>query len=243
MGVSTSISRFANYYKRNGLGATLRRISLAAQRAFFSSRMVLFYCDLAEQRSANSELPSSVKVVRVRKRADLSQADFEQMVTFWNPKLAQRNMMERFALGASLWLIKYNDSLAGYGWTLQGRTVEPHYFPLTKSDVQFLDFHVFPKYRGRALDWCLMTYILHQVAVDGCSRAFGEAAEWNKASLASFGMTPFRRLSSGRKFTILGHTIICWATHPAAEPEHLFQKAPLAMTGRKEATSITDPQR
>ena len=241
MGVSTSISRFANYYKRNGLGATVRRISLAAKRAFFSSRMVLFYCDLAEQRSANPELPSSVKVERVRNRADLSQADFEQMVSFWNPKLAQRNMMERFALGASLWLIKYNDRLAGYGWTLQGRTVEPHYFPLTKRDVQFLDFHVFPKYRGRALDWYLMTYILYQVTVDGCSRAFGEAAEWNQASVASFAMTSFRRLGVAEKRAVFGRVIVWWARNQGVEEKHEFKKASPLVRG-SQTSSVPDLQ-
>ena len=73
------------------------------------------------------------------------------MTSFWNPKLAHRNIKERFDKGASLWLIKFEDRLAGYGWTLQGRTIEPHYFPLGQDDVHLFDFHVFPKYRGRGL--------------------------------------------------------------------------------------------
>ncbi len=31
----------------------------------------------------------------------------------------------------------------------------------------FFDFHVFPKYRGRAMDWFLMTHILHSLAAEG----------------------------------------------------------------------------
>lgn len=217
MGVSSSISRFADFYKRNGLQATIHRIGIAAKRTLFLNRMVLFYCDLAEQHSAEPELPNSLKVERLKSRSDLSAPDFEQMVSFWNPKLAGRNMLQRFALGASLWLIKYEDRLAGYGWTLQGHTVEPHYFPLGERDVQFLDFHVFPKYRGRAIDWFLMTHSLHALAAEGCARAFGEAAEWNQASMASFAMTPFRRLGWARKFTILGHTIVCWTSGHTGE--------------------------
>jgi GNAT superfamily N-acetyltransferase len=76
--------------------------------------------------------------------------------------------------------------------------------------VQFLDFHVFPKYRGRAIASFLITQILHRLAAEGLARAFGEAAEWNQASLASFKMSPFRRLGSARKLTILGRTIVCW---------------------------------
>lgn len=225
MGVSSSISRFADFYKRNGLGATFRRLNLAVKRTLFSSRKVLFYCDLTERRSTEAELPSSARVERVRNRPDLSRADFEQMVSFWNPTLAEGNMIERFALGASLWLIKYEGRLAGYGWTLQGCTVEPHYFPLGARDVQFLDFHVFPKYRGRALDWLLMTYILHELAVDGCVRAFGEAAEWNQASVASFVMTSFQRLGLAKKLTVCGRTIVWWTPDQGVEQRHESKSA------------------
>ena len=146
---------------------------------------------------------------------------------------------ERFELGASLWLIKVEDNLAGYGWTLQGRTVEPHYFPLAADDVQFLDFHVFPKYRGRALDWFLMTHILHRLAAEGRARAFGEAAEWNQASLSSFAMTPFRRLGWARKFTILRHTIVCWDQKQPVEYKREFEKQSIAAGSRK-GSSIPD---
>ena len=124
--------------------------------------------------------------------------------------------------------------MAGYGWTLQGRTVEPHYFPLAEDDVQFLDFHVFPKFRGRALDWFLMTHILYQLAAEGRARAFGEAAEWNQASLSSFAMTPFRRLGWGKKFTLWGRTLVWWDWSKTAEPEKGKVNQPsLAASARK----------
>jgi ribosomal protein S18 acetylase RimI-like enzyme len=210
MAVSTAISRFTNYYRRHGLGATVRRTGVAVERALFSSWSVLFYCDLATQTSPPRDLPTFLKVERKKGFAELNPQDLEAMASVWNPRLVQKNMNERFDLGASLWLIKSYDRLAGYGWTLQGRTVEPHYFPLGPDDVQFLDFHVFPKYRGRAMDWFLMTQILHRLATEGLARAFGEAGGWNQASLASFKMTPFRLLGVAKKRTIFGRTIVCW---------------------------------
>ena len=211
MSISSSISRLTDFLKRNGLWATVRRVGLAARRALFSNRMVLFYCDLSMLGSPTADMPSSLKVERHTNQTDLNPQDLQEITSFWNPDLARRNVKQRFELGASLWLIKVEGHLAGYGWTLQGRTVEPHYFPLSPDDVQFLDFHVFPKYRGRALDWFLMTHILHTLAAEGRARAFGEAAEWNKASLSSFAMTPFRRLGHARKFTVLGHTMVFWS--------------------------------
>jgi len=211
MGISTSISRLGAYCTRYGFAATIRRAALAMRRALLSNRSVLFYCDLSRQTSPPVDFPKSLRVERRSSYADLNPEDLDQIINVWNPKLAGRNMKERFDRGASLWLIKFDDRLAGYGWTLQGRTIEPHYFPLGPDDVQFLDFHVFPKYRGRAIDWFLMTQILSSLAADGLARAFGEAAEWNRASLASFQMTPFRRLGKARKLTVFGRTIVCWA--------------------------------
>ena len=176
---------------------------------------------------------------RHKNQTDLSPQDLQEITSFWNPELARRKIKERFELGASLWLIKFEDNLAGYGWTLQGRTVEPHYFPLGADDVQFLDFHVFPKYRGRALDWFLMTHILHRLAAEGRARAFGEAAEWNQASLASFAMTPFRRLGWARKYTVLRRTIVCWGQDQPVEYKREFKKQSIAATGRK-GSSIPD---
>jgi hypothetical protein len=85
------------------------------------------------------------------------------------------------------------------------------------------------------MDWFLMTHILHRLAADGGARAFGEAAEWNKASLSSFAMTPFRRLGWARKFTILRRTIVCWDQNQAAEHKRELKKQSVAATDRKGA--------
>lgn len=189
---------------------------MATRRALFSSRAVVFYCDLSMQTSPPTELPKSLRVERKRRQVDLDQQDLNQIINMWNPKLAQRRMSERFAQGASLWLIKFDERLAGCGWTLQGRAIAPYYFPLTENDVQFFDFHVFPKYRGRAIDWFLMTHILQQLALEGAARAFAEAAEWNQASLSSIQMTSFRLLGRVRAQTILGQPIVRWDASDAA---------------------------
>ena len=211
MAIPTSISRLAAYYTRHGVAATIRRGVLAMTRGLLSNRMVLLYCDLAKQTASPADLPSPVRVELKRRFAELSPPDLEQMTTFWHPKQAYRNVKERFDKGALLWFIKCEDRLAAYGWTLQGRTIEPHYFPLGKGDVHLFDFHVFPEYRGKGLNPFLVTHILRNLAAYGAGRAFIEAAEWNKAQLSSLSRTPFRRLGLARKLTIFRHTIVCWA--------------------------------
>ncbi len=211
MGISTALSRFSAYYTRHGFVGTIRRAALAARRALFSNRMVLFYCDMAKQTTAPANIPNSLKVERLRCYAELNPQDLNDILNFWNPKLAQRNMKERFGNGASLWLIKSEGKLAGYGWTLRGRTIEPHYFPPGQDDVHLFDFHVFPQYRRRGMNPFLVTHILRSLVSEGAVRALIEAAEWNQAQLSSLSRTPFRRLGRARKLTMLGRTIVCWA--------------------------------
>jgi ribosomal protein S18 acetylase RimI-like enzyme len=211
MAISTAVSRIADFCGRHGFIATLRRAGVGVKRALFSSRSILFYCELPTLTAPPPDLPGGVEVERKKSTAELSPENFEAITSFWSPKLAQRNMKERFAKGASLWLIKSNSRLAGYGWTLAGRTVEPHYFPLGTGDVHLFDFHVFPQYRGQGMNPLLVCHILSRVACEAASRAFIEAAEWNQPQLSSLSKTPFRCLGQARKLTICGHTVVFWA--------------------------------
>jgi len=213
MGIANSISRLTDYYKRHGFGATIRRAGLAVKRGLFSSRMVVFYCDLGKLTAAPVNIPSSLRVERLRSYNELSQQDLQEMTSFWNPQQAHQNIQERFEKGSSLWLIKSGDKLAGYGWTLQGRTIGSYYFLLGEDDVQLFDFYVFPKFRGRAMHWLLTAYILQTLAAEGRARAFADTGEWNEAQLSSFKMTPFRRLGMVRSFEIFGCKWVNWV-HP-----------------------------
>ncbi len=239
MSLTESISRLTDYLRRNGIRATVRRSELALRRTLFSGRMVIFYRDLSLHSTTAPDIPASLSVQRVQAEAEMSPQDHLEINSVWNPKLAEQIMKLRFKLGASLWLIRSEGVLAGYGWTLPGRTVEPHYFPLGKDDVQLLDFHVFPKFRGRALDWVLMTYLLHALASEGKTRAYGEAAEWNKASIASFGMNRFRRLGSARKITLYGRTIVWWT---AEATSNQIQERGNKLAKARPSTTVTRQQ-
>jgi ribosomal protein S18 acetylase RimI-like enzyme len=235
MSISSSVSRFTVYFKRRGFRATVRRVGLAARRSLFSSRMVLFYCDLPTISLPTADLPSSLKVERHTNRNDLSPQDLQEITSFWNPQQARRNIKERFELGASLWMVKLEDKLAGYGWTLRGRTVESHYFRLGQDDVHLFDFHVFPQYRGRGVNPLLVSYILRSLAAECQGRAFIEAAEWNQAQLASLRRTPFHRLGSARKFTLFRQTMVWWDENKTVEQERGVKKQSIAATGREGA--------
>jgi RimJ/RimL family protein N-acetyltransferase len=209
---SDSTSSFVNYYKRHGFAATSRRTVLYLQRLFLFPRMVLFYCDLTSPSfiTATKNELSDVSVERKTRENDIDPQDLQRIVNFWNPKVFRRHLPERFQRGASLWLIRSAGQLAGYGWTLKGGTIEPHYFMLGSNDVHFFDFLVFPEYRGRKLNPALVGEILRQMAAENRSRAYIECAEWNQPQLNSLKKTGFQLLGVARKKHLLGQTFVRW---------------------------------
>lgn len=217
MAIPDSMSRLAVFYKRHGFRATIRRAVLALKRALFSSRMAVFYCDLDKQSAAPVNMPSSLKIERLGSYAELDPRDLQEMISFWNPRQAHRDIRERFGKAASLWLIKSADQLAGYSWTIRGRAVATYYFPLAQDDVQLFDFYVFPKFRGRAILWFLIADILQNLKAEGATRVFGDVAEWNQPSLSFYKMTPFRLLGMARSFSIFGRNYVSWSKNEAAE--------------------------
>jgi ribosomal protein S18 acetylase RimI-like enzyme len=221
MAISKSISRVTAYCARYGFGATIRRASVAVKRALLSNCMVVFYCDLAKQTTAPVNVLSYLKVERLKSYAELNPRDLQEMTSFWYPKQAHRNIQERFKQRASLWLIRSGGRLAGYGWTLQGSTIEPHYFPLTQDDVHLFDFHVFPQYRGQGMNPLLVNQILRSLAGECVGRAFIEAAEWNEAQLSSLRKTPFRCMGWARKSAVFHRTIVCWVPNKTLQQVHM----------------------
>ena len=228
MGISTLISRMAVYHKRNGSGATTRRVGLAMSR-LFSHSMILFYCNLSGRNSEQTPLPDFLTVERKRNENEVSPLDLEEIIKSWNSGIAHRSIKERFGQGASLWMIKSESKLAGYGWTLRGHTIERHYYPLGPDDVHLFDFYVFPGYRGRGLNPLLVTEILRTLSAERTERAFIEAAEWNHAQLASLRKTSFHRLGRASKFTILRRTIVFWDD---SQVDSELNDVPIAAAGK-----------
>lgn len=208
-------SRVTTYYKRHGLRATAQRAGIALRRVLFSNRQIVFYCDLANHTTPPEDLPSFLRIERKRSYAELDPRELHEITDFWNSELARQRIEERFSRGASLWLIRSELSLAGYVWTLQGGTISPYYFPLGDKDAQFFDLFLFPRFRGRGIDWILFNHVLHALAAEGGARAFAETGEWNRASVSSHRMARFHRLGHVRKITIFGCTMIWWDKNKA----------------------------
>src|ERR1035441_2794761 len=207
-----ALARASQYVRRHGFRAACARLQLSVSRGFFRSRFDLFYYDLRRGDLREPELPPGSIVERRTAEADLHPAERQTILYAWNPRLVTKQLKERFGRGASLWLFKLEDSVACYGWSIVGRTVEPHFFPLASNDLHLFDFFVFPQHRGRRINPSLVNHILAQLASETDGRAFIEAAEWNHPQLSSLRRTPFLLLGRASKRCLFGRTIVTWSS-------------------------------
>lgn len=180
--------------------------------------MVLFCCDLGFWKTSDLPDRHPLTVERNAVAQTVAARDLLQIVNFWNPKIMQRLISERFERGATLWLAKSGNHLAGYGWTLNGSTIEPYFFPLGTDDVHLFDFFVFPEFRGQRINRSLVLRILEVLAAQKKSRAYIEVAEWNKPQLNSLSRMPFQKLGRARKFRMFGRTFTMWSEGSPAGP-------------------------
>ena len=234
-----SLSRATEYLKRHGLAATLRRAGVSAKHALVDRRMAVYCFDFGKQTLRDLKVSSSFTVHRIRNEMELSQQDLEILIGHWNPKLARRSISERFAKGASLWVVRSENQLAGYCWTMTGKPIAPYYFPLAADDVQLFDVFVLPKSRGGAVAWYLIMSVLHALKADGAARVYADMGEWNRGSLALYDkLTPFRPLGIAQSFTLFGHKFITWDESPATQaPQDATQwnQRPLAKAKSQES--------
>jgi len=206
-----SLRRFVSYLSRHGLRATESRMALSWRRFRGGNRFAIYSCNVQEAPPVEDRSLKGGRVERRNTQAELPPDELSLLISHWVPAIARQQVAGRFERGASLWEFKIGEKLAGYGWSLAGGSMEPHFFPLQPDDVHLFDFYVFPEFRGRGINPLLVNYILSRLRMEKKNRAFIEAAEWNAPQLSSLGRTPFRRVGMASKHQRLGKTRVVWS--------------------------------
>jgi GNAT superfamily N-acetyltransferase len=194
------LQRLCQYYRQHGFADTARRIGTALRRLSYAGKNVVFVCELPVEKN-----PTNLSDGVLERKSNLNQltaADMERIVSPADSDASRQRMSERFEARAELWLVRCSGVVAVFGWTIAGKTMEPHFVQLTAKDVHLFDFFVFPEFRGRGLNPALVEQILHALSRENLRRAFIEAAAWNAPQLASLKKTSFRRLGAARQFRV-----------------------------------------
>ena len=203
------LQRLCQYYRQHGFASTARRFGTALRRMSYAGKNVVFVCELPV--AQNPVRFSDGVLERKSSLAALTAEEVERIVSPADSAAGRRRMNERFAARAELWLVRCQGIITAFGWTIKGRTMEPHFVPLAADDVHLFDFFVFPEFRGRGLNPALVGQILQALSRENLKRAYIEAAAWNEPQLASLKKTPFRRLGAARKFQLGKTTKVFWS--------------------------------
>src|SRR5438128_2713080 len=99
MSAPAIIQRLATYCRKNGLRATVGRVSLGLKRASLASRMVLFYCDLDFTTALKTVQVAKLTVERKEAEKGVDPGDLSQIMNFWNPEILRKRIPERFQKG------------------------------------------------------------------------------------------------------------------------------------------------
>ena len=201
-----SLKRIVFFFRKNGLATTGFRLWTAINRFRYLGRMFLYSCRLPVPGPFTDE---GVAVERVVEGA-IPEEDRSRLLDSPFPADRARQIEARFAAGSILWLARVDGILAGYGWTLQGNTVEPYFFPLQKEDIHFYDFFVYPEFRGRGINVVLVNQILYALDKLSMRRALIECAAWNDSQIRSLGKTRFRLHAIASKWILGGRTLVLW---------------------------------
>ena len=169
-------------------------------------RMILFSCRLPVEQSNRTR---NVCIERVG-GTTISKEDCDRIVDVVNPSIRTRELANRFAAGSELWLAKVDGKLAGFGWTINAKTIEPYFFPLQRDDVHLFDFYVFPEFRGRGINAAIIMDILHKLGTEKVCRAHIESAAWNNAQLCSLKKTAFCQYAVATKVRLFGRSLVLW---------------------------------
>lgn len=211
MHISNCLTRFMNYYQQRGFFKTLRRLFEEPTRAIFKNQMILVYADLNRLDDSVLALPENIIIESKSTYDEAVQPDMKRMVNYWLRDNEMDKIKKRFEKGATLWIIKLNNDVAGYVWSIRGRMAAAFPLPVTPHDAVVFNSETFEEYRGHGLYALLMNYILGHLKLQGSTRVYGFLHAWNTAVICGIKKTYFHEFSEVRRFYFAGRNITIWS--------------------------------
>ena len=188
-------------------------IIITGYHRIIPQRQVIWCTDLTKIDSEEFSLPDNVVIQGFYSIDEVDKEDLKTLIncgTALMGSAANILIRKRFNKGAVLWLLKTNQQLAGYRWTISNNHVTPTYIPHTETDVHSIGTEIFPAFRGLDL------YILFDQGTkiifknEGFKRFYYETYLWNKRAVKAILKTSSHKIGVATRFKIFGKNIIIW---------------------------------
>jgi hypothetical protein len=211
------IYRLVRYYQRKGFIGTVKRLKNAMTQILFPGWDIILCCESINLEEEKFPLPQPITINKIEKKEDINDEDLKNFARHIGDRVIQYDMLERFPKGAILWLVKYDDQLAGFLWTIKGKTIEPFYFPLMHNDAYLFDGGIFEEFRGMNIYPLFLTQLLYNLKIDGAIRSYFVAHEWNKSVLRAFSKTPSKIIGAAKISYRFDKIIVLWSGYNKSE--------------------------
>ncbi len=205
------LTRLIRYYRRNGVTRTIWEVLKKIKKALFTKPEILYFVDLVTRQRKAHTLPDNFTIQCFRSEEEISSQDLNILFEHIGEKIVRYDVKERFGKGALLWLMKVDGTLAGYIWSISGRTIRPHYFPLTDKDVSLFDNYIFEECRGQGINPQLINYVLDELQSEGLIRVFIETNKTNSSEIRSLAKTDFKIFGVARKYHAGKRRFVIWS--------------------------------
>ena len=210
MAIRAFYLRTSKYLQRHGLKSSLQRIWRETRNKLRYNRDILFVRDLLQGGLESHPVPEGFRVEKYNKDTGMPDRLARRIGQEYSEELLRDYVGNRFSNGACLWSLMNEAEDVGYMWTLTGRAMKPHYFPLTPRDLYIFDGFTFPSLRGQGLLCALMDEVLMHYRDEGFHRAYLETHEWNSAVVKMVPKNGFVRLGLARKAIHRNKVKVTW---------------------------------
>jgi hypothetical protein len=200
--------------RTDGIISGIRWLIIKIYRRMLPHRQTIRFADLGEISSDGFSMPDNIKIQRFHSRDQMNKEDLKILLeseTELMGSAASNLIHQRFEKGGILWLIKVDNNLAGYRWTIVKDPITPTYVPHTEKDVHVIATELFKEYRGKNLFILFTKHMMITLKNEGFKRVFSETYLWNKrADNALSKIEYYRKIGIARRFSFFGRNIVIW---------------------------------
>jgi hypothetical protein len=202
--------RFIRYFSKNGLKQVIKRMIEKSYQNIFKKNDFVFYQELTQLTEHDVQHQQNITIESKTNEKEIGKVDLGRLIQHIGEEIILTQLKERFAKAAVLWLIKVDDNLAGYVWSIGRSTLGPYYFPLCDNDAFLFDTSVFHAYRGNNIYPLLHTHVMLELKRRGVIRVIFDTHEWNIPIHKSLSKVKAKKLGIVRKYRFFGRNFILW---------------------------------
>jgi hypothetical protein len=199
--------------KSNGVLYASKWLITTAYRRIIPQKQVIWCVELTDVRNEEFVLPGDIKIERFKSLEQVNKNDLKILTESHSDLMGSASgilIRERFNKGAMLWLIKKNDQLAGYRWTIANNHKTPTYFPHTETDMHSIGIEIFRDFRRHHLFYIFQQSMVITLKNEGFKRFYSETFLYNKRAMKAMLNYGLRKIGIATRFSIFGKNIVIW---------------------------------